>query len=696
MKKLILTSTALFGLAIVAHAQFVNQVGNQQVALQEQTGNDQTGTINQVQSPNDPNRTNYGNYAITFQGIPNNTGPNTATINQNDGSQGNRAGIAQGGGNNSALIEQNGGPDGLSGGTTSASATIGAAGGDGNFGGILQQGVNNIAVLSQRNNSRQNGSEIYQNGLDISGYTNTAVVIQSNNSRNNDAFIFQGYSAQNVASMAVSGNQAYIYQGRTYTYSEPITAESVDNYATITQLANASQASIVQGGTVNRGAGSSYGSVATILQQADVSVASINQGADRGRSVGSRASIIQTGGPRPWINIYQGYGETGSDQGSTVSISSASANGFSNIYQGYRGTTQGNQVTIQQTDRSSASVVQGSGVGSSSINDRVTIIQNGIGSIVNVYQNSTGSNIFPSPTPGVSIGQSIGRDNTASILQAIGVSNSQAVVDQGTAFSATEVLQVNGNLAAINQLTGNNLRASVTQGGNAGRGIPSATAFTPPVPFGGNGTIVQLGGVATNNSASITQAGGDNHSANVYQGGVANSAQVTQLGGNSSQALIVQAEKTRGNQALLTQTSSGERNTAIIYQFANVDGEGMGAGNTALISQLTGSDNIALIQQGVPGGGTVSSGNYLRISQSGNANQARMAQVGNNNYADITQNGNNNRLVDALGTAGSFATQQGNNNRLTLIQNAGSGPGQTYKYTQIGDNNTQVVNQNAN
>ncbi|GAB3496672.1 hypothetical protein GCM10027341_15810 [Spirosoma knui] len=689
MKKLILTSAALFGLAIVAHAQ-VNQAGDQQFAEQNRANAQQTGVINQVQGTSG---TNYGNYAITFQSGPAGASTNTANINQNDGAQGNRAGIAQIGGNNNALIEQNGGPDGLSGGTTSVSATIGAAGGDGNFGGILQQGVNNIAVLSQRNNSRQNGSEIYQNGLDIGGLTNTAVVIQSNNSRNNDAFIFQGYSAQNVASMAVTNNQAYIYQGRTYTYLEPITAESANNYATITQLANNNLANIVQGGTrsiFNLRAGSSDGSVATILQQSDGTVANISQGADGGKSVGSRANIVQTQGPRIVDDIYQGYGTTGSDYGSTASIissGSSTSNKGSSIFQGFQGRTEGSQVTIQNTGENVSQAIQGGGVGFSSINDKASIVQNGQDNIAVTSQNSSGANIYTNPTPPPSVGNSTGRDNTATILQAVGVSNSQANIGQGRASVAGEVLQVNGNLASINQLAGDNLRASVTQGGSVG---------VNAIPFGGNSYILALGAVATDNSASITQAGGNTHSANVSQGGVANSAQVTQLGGNISQALIVQAEKTRGNQALLTQTSSGERNTAIIYQFANVDGEGLGAGNTALISQLMGSDNIALIQQGVPGGGTVSSGNYLRISQSGNANQARMAQVGNNNYADITQNGNNNRLVDALGTAGSFATQQGNNNRLTLIQNAGSGPGQLYRYTQIGDNNTQVVTQNAN
>ncbi|GAB3545619.1 beta strand repeat-containing protein [Spirosoma fluminis] len=695
MKKIILTSAALFGLAIVAHAQFVNQVGNQQAALQEQTGNDQTGTINQVQSPNDPNRTNYGNYAITFQGIPNNTGPNTATINQNDGSQGNRAGIAQGGGNNNALIEQNGGPDGLSGGTTSASATIGAAGGDGNFGGILQQGVNNIAVLSQRNNSRQNGSEIYQNGLDFGGLTNTAVVIQSNNSVNNDAFIFQGYSAQNVAGMAVSGNQAYIYQGRTYAYSEPITAESANNYAVITQLTNNNIANVYQGGTVNGQAGDSFGSVASILQQGEATIANIYQGTGGGKSVGSRASSIQTGRLRV-DNIFQGYGATGSDRGSTASMTSAGVTPLrvsdNTIFQGYRGVSEENQATIQQTADGGAQILQSAGMGSYGANNKAIVTQNGPNNVGAVVQISTRPTIYED-LPYNSAATSVGRDNTATILQATGTAGSYAVVDQGTAYNSQN-LQASGNTATVNQLVGIGLFVSIFQGGDALKSL----GYAPESAYGGRETeaVVKLGSVSINNTAQVTQAGGNSHSSNVRQGGQMNSAQVTQSGGNASRALVVQGENTRSTQAIITQTSAGYNNQAIIYQFANVDANGVGVSNTALISQIAGSGNVAVAQQGRFMDSSPSSNNFLHITQNGSENRARMAQVGNNNYADVTQVGNNNRLVDALGTAGSFATQQGNNNRLTLIQNAGSGPGQTYKYTQIGDNNTQVVTQNAN
>ncbi|GAB3548773.1 hypothetical protein [Spirosoma fluminis] len=527
----------------------------------------------------------------------------------------------------------------------------------------------------------------------LGGLTNTAVVIQSNNSVNNDAFIFQGYSAQNVVGMAVSGNQAYIYQGRTYAYSGPITAESANNYATITQLTNNNTANVYQGGTVNGQAGDSFGSVASILQQGEATIANIYQGTGSGKSVGSRASSIQTGRLRV-DNIFQGYGAMGSDRGSTASMTSAGMTPLrvsdNTIFQGYQGVTVENQATIQQTADGGAQILQSAGMGSYGANNKAVVTQNGLNNFGAIIQNSTRPTIYED-LPYNPTATSVGRDNTATILQATGAVSNYAVVDQGTAYNSQNI-QASGNTASIHQLAGSGMFVSIFQGGDALKSL----GYTPPSLYGGRETeaVVKLGPISINNAASVTQAGGGHH-ANVHQGGEANSAQVTQHGGNASHALVVQGANTRSSQAVITQTSAGYNNQATIYQFANVDANGVGTSNTAIISQIADSGNVAVAQQGKFMDSSPSANNYLHISQSGNANQARMAQVGNNNYADITQVGNNNQLVDALGTPGSFALQQGNNNRLTLIQSAGNGPGLTFKYTQIGDNNTQVVVQNA-
>ncbi|HEX9959090.1 MAG TPA: hypothetical protein VGA96_17605, partial [Fibrella sp.] len=174
MRKLILTGTALIAFAAVSFAQnstTINQNGTSQTAEATQVGNLQTSNIQQVGTAAMPNN---GNYAGTFQGVAGtpNTGANTATVLQNDGSKGNRGAISQGmgamGGNEATISQSNN--SGTGGVVTSAStsaADVRAAGG--NFAGILQQGSDNTATrIDQNNQSRSNLGEIYQYGTENS------------------------------------------------------------------------------------------------------------------------------------------------------------------------------------------------------------------------------------------------------------------------------------------------------------------------------------------------------------------------------------------------------------------------------------------------------------------------------------------------------------------------------------------------
>jgi hypothetical protein len=202
-----------------------------------------------------------------------------------------------------------------------------------------------------------------------------------------------------------------------------------------------------------------------------------------------------------------------------------------------------------------------------------------------------------------------------------------------------------------------------------------------------------VGTVSNDNTASITQSGGDNHNGNIFQTGRFNAAAITQSGGNGSQGLIIQTANSQRAQAIINQTSTGTGNSATILQFAgsNADGQGL-YGNMATINQVAGSSNVAFVQQGLQGVATSSNDNMATITQNGSGNFARFLQVGNNNMVNITQNGNNNQVLNLAGDPGSYGSQQGYNNRLTLVQEGGN-TGVIFKYTQIGNNNTQVVNQ---
>ncbi|GAB3507186.1 hypothetical protein GCM10027341_41320 [Spirosoma knui] len=712
MKKRILASFALTILATAAYAQIIQQVGQQQYAQHNQSGANQVGLIEQRQNATPSlNGVNYGNYAITFQGTPTNTGANQLTIQQNDGSQGNRSGISQDGGpSNNAIITQNGGPDGLSGGGTSASATIGAPGGDGNFAGIAQTGAGNAAAILENNNSRRNTGEIYQNGT-----INQALMSQSHNSVNNRSFIYQGYTGSGIAAAPTVNAFAQIQQGRASDTDVALGAfvlpEAVGNLAIVTQTASNVKASIGQGGLPfdDNTAGRSESSRATIVQSAVQTEALIYQGAGGGETIGTQASIDQSAlGSGAFI--YQGVFGLGSDEQSTATIQQTSTGGGTNaatVVQGYFSATHRDQATIAQTGtatHSSAQILQGTGSngGTYSSGDVATISQMGKGTLATINQNS---NLLIDQASG----QSSGQNNSASITQEVGVvgngalstngaggftvdptATGVALIDQGVAVNGA-VLQANRNTAAINQVSGTGLRAHIAQGRDGALQDAAGNIFTLN---GLNGTPVSLvGTLANDNVASIAQLSGNAHTANIFQDGRFNTATVTQSNGNGSQALIVQTTSSQRALASISQTSGGINNVATILQFAGSNADGSGQyGNVATISQVAGSNNVAFLQQGLQGSPSSSNDNAATITQNGSNNFARFLQVGNNNSVDITQNGNNNKVLNMAGDPGSFGSQQGYNNRLTLVQEGGN-MGVTYRYSQIGNNNTQVVTQ---
>ncbi len=227
MKKFILTGATLMAFATASFAQnttTTNQVGTSQKAQVEQYGNLQKSNIQQITGTATGGNANYGNYAGTFQSSA--TGANEATINQADGSQGNRAAASQSGADHKSTINQNGGNDGISGGATTTPATLGSEGQEGNFAGTLQQGTLSEAFINQNNASKQNDAAIWQNSAGTD--KNTGTIDQSNTSTNNSAAIYQGFTGAGQAGDAVSKNTAIINQQNT----------STGNEASITQLAN--------------------------------------------------------------------------------------------------------------------------------------------------------------------------------------------------------------------------------------------------------------------------------------------------------------------------------------------------------------------------------------------------------------------------------------------------------------------------
>lgn len=227
MKKLFLTSAALFAVACTTYAQntaTLNQVGGNQSSLQNQIGTSQLSTITQTQG----SATNTGNAAYTYQA---GTVLNTATIRQINGAQNSEAQIWQGyqtatstgvSRTNTAIIEQAG--DGTAAGVST-----------GNDAFIYQLGESNLATVLQ-------GPSV----------TNSTVTIdQLTSGTANEALVLQG----RVAGQLVVGGP---YDNNAAT----ITQRGTSNKAYMQQIGSGNTVTLTQTGTQNeiRGlAGSPYG-----------------------------------------------------------------------------------------------------------------------------------------------------------------------------------------------------------------------------------------------------------------------------------------------------------------------------------------------------------------------------------------------------------------------------------------------------
>jgi hypothetical protein len=256
-------------------------------------------------------------------------------------------------------------------------------------------------------------------------------------------------------------------------------------------------------------------------------------------------------------------------------------------------------------------------------------------------------------------------------------------------YTGIDVLQTNRNTASISQVAGSGLKAKVQQGG-----LDTTFNNAANISFGIvglNGTPVALvGTVANNNVGTITQTLGETSNVNIFQNGRFNTATVTQANGNAHQALIVQTSNSQRASATISQTSTGTGNAATILQFAGSNADGQGQfGNIASISQVSGSNNVAFVQQDIQGSATSLNDNMATITQNGSSNFARFLQVGNNNMVNITQNGNNNQVLNLAGDLGSYGSQIGYNNHLTLVKE-GENAGSVFKYILTSHQNSSV------
>ena len=595
MKKSILAGIALLGLTATSYAQnssTVIQNGTSQTAVAGQTGNGQVSTISQVQSATATgSTTNFGNFGATSQ---TGTTSNTATVNQNNGSRGNRAYATQLGGNgNKATINQN---DNSGGGTTAATETAG--GGDGNTAGTYQTGSNNTAGVNQNNVSQRNLGEVRQNGT-----TNFGTVNQSNTSKDNVGQVYQGF-ANNTALQPLTGvtsNTATIFQGKTNSTDATNPGQSagaLSNTATITQLSDVNSATIKQGATTNvytgaGAAGQSIGSTATILQ--DVSAgghtATIFQGTEGAQSATDAATITQAGSANIG-QIIQGLGSSGTAIGismnNVATIKQAGTASTALVTQGQIGVATGSMATINQTSTSNGGTVyifQGFGGFDSSTGDKAGVTQGGAA--------GAGDNYVQITQGGASgvVGGAVSSGNSATVTQGDGTSNNEAIIDQG----------VNGGTATNN-------KASIDQKGtinNAVR-IVQGRAFTLT---DGSGASITTGLVSTGSSATVTQDGSSN-TGKIYQADGTN-------GTGGHMATLMQTGST--NSALLYQEGTAQK--ATIKQMG--DNNTLDGGMTGSVATQMGDTNTATVMQTSAMG---SAGNMAHLMQAGSGNNAMITQ----------------------------------------------------------------------
>ena len=476
MKKIILTGVALMAFAAAGFAQntsTVNQDGTSQTAQVGQVGTLQKSTITQKKLEGN----NSGNYATTIQGTsgaPNTTGMNEAIVNQNNGSNSNRAGITQSGKGNKGTIQQsdNSGGDGTAVTGGSSAAAVKAAGG--NFAGILQSGTDNTeTAIIQSNTSSANFGEIYQYG-DNNRETG---INQSDNSTGNTATIKQGTASvganDNLARVSQQGgssdNTATVTQ--TATGNDAVTTQNDDsnnNKATVNQFADGNQATIQQ-------RNSSFGNSADITQKSDrnagqYNTAVINQ---NNNSHDNQASILQTSNGAM----------------ATINQIDNSADNLASIKQGGTADAGRSEAIIDQVN--AYDPTPGAFVAGQARGNKATIEQNtlnnfeGFGNFAHIRQGRSGAVVSDNNV--ASIHQEYSR-NTARLEQ-VGIGNTGTVFQTG---DRNVVQNGNGEPGSFALQEGNLNTLTITQ--NAGSDGP----YSPGVA-----NVTQMG---NSNSATITQS----------------------------------------------------------------------------------------------------------------------------------------------------------------------------------------------
>lgn len=244
----------------------------------------------------------------------------------------------------------------------------------------------------------------------------------------------------------------------------------------------------------------------------------------------------------------------------------------------------------------------------------------------------------------------------------------------------------------INTSNGNNSVIDIYQ---VGTGQVNKVGVTSPINQDGSNHTARIGQGATyadgvwtpgtavsNNSAMITQNGGNDHMAAIYQATGSNTASISQSGSN--QAATVNQSVSTLNSAVITQNSAA----AVA---ATITQDGMAA-SSLIATQRSASAYTLAVTQGESGGHSATletssgyDGTGLTVNQTGSTNEANVSGMSGGS-ASINQSGTGGRVSLVDQTSGALSiVQEGANNALT-IENYGSGAsaGRSLSVTQTG------------
>ena len=481
MKNALLTGVALL-ITAASYAQnttTITQSGTSQTATADQSGNTLISVISQSGTPAN-NTNNLGQSFQTGNG-------HTLTINQNNGSTFNRAGVTQGNlvsgtGSNSATISQSDG----SGGSSFRGGDPATTAGDGNWTGIAQKGDGNKAQITQDGTSTtKNFAETYQEGT-----TNTATTGQSQ-ATDGRAQIFQG-NVNGSSIVNVTGNTADIIQDRSVRNDAVIKQLSNGNNATIEDRESNSsdnQAFINQGDGTN--AAGQNGNTA-LIQQYSGTVSS-NTATVEQTGTFSTGQVLQVNGSSNNVGYVKQVSGTGS-YGRVMQSNGAQGNegtvtqygDFNNGYIFQQVNAISNKATIAQGNATSASdhldaqiyqQVNTAGnvatITQQGSYDQAGLVQTGVGSNTATFgqtgnYNKIGGPVSPGPVPLVQ-GSALqdGTGNGMMVTQmSLGGSNT-------TIFNTARLSQTGtGNMLTVDQ-TANTVSnmATVTQSGGQNQAI---------------------------------------------------------------------------------------------------------------------------------------------------------------------------------------------------------------------------------